>query len=477
MRRLAGPPLAAGLPTSLGDRLIKVRNLTDSTDTAVSESRGIEGFGIIKPEISMLTMIRHHIFFALDRSRGGRVRHHLHDIEQFYDGPSAKGSGERRLNEILSHASETTDFYANYKGCKLGDFPVITKANIRSNQQSFFSTAYNKAALTARKTSGSYSTPMTTYVSCDKAARQNAELIYFNRKAGLEVGDLYLNITTNKKGGLERFVKNVVIIDPTLMNDQWFKATLDKIRGNAGCVVVGFPSVLYALANYIKAHDLSCKGLLRAAITIAEPLNANVRGAVSAAFHCPIYNRYATMETGVLGHAENDGHMQLNRASYHVEVLSESDNRPVAIGDKGRVVVTDLFSDAFPLIRYEIGDTAVLHEADELGAKLIKSPEGRIVEEIYRPDGNIVSWAVLYDLLIEVPHVIQYQFCQIGRAQYELHLVAGSEFKANDGAQLKSQLEMILGQDSDVSIRLRDQIPPLPSGKRPMVINSYKRGL
>jgi phenylacetate-CoA ligase len=434
------------------------------------EPRNVEG--------TMLSHIRRTAFFAADSLRGGGIRRNLADIEDFYDRPGSQNERvTRALKRLLVHAAGTTKFYSEYAGSDdLSRYPVITKKQLQDSPHEFLSSKYPISALTKRKTSGSYSTPMSVYFSGEKMARQYAELIYYNRVSGLDVGEKYVNITTNRKGRLEKFLKNLVVINPAVMDEEWYDETVHSLVCHRDVSIIGFPSVLHALANYLGNNVRGGEIRLGGIITIAEALNPAIRKSIETAFRCPVYNRYATMETGVVGHSIRTSHdLHVNRASYVVEILAYESDRPVAEGEAGRVVVTDLFSEAMPLIRYETGDTAVLVSKEGDWAKRIGVPEGRIVETIYRTDGRIVSWAVLYDLMVEVPYLIQYQFRQTGEGRYELHLVTGSKFSKDDEKGLEREFQEILGQDAYLEFHYPSSVEALPSGKRPMIINTFRR--
>jgi phenylacetate-CoA ligase len=428
----------------------------------------------------MLSSLRKLVFYGIDYVHGGLIQYQLSDIKNFYNNPTSQHEIiNRRLKRILFHAADTTEFYRRYRNIEdLNRYPVIKKCQIQSSRSEFLSSDYLKKKLKYRKTSGSYGTPMRVCLSKEKYARQIAELIYYNKISGLEVGETYLNVTTNKKGKLEKFIKHVVTINPAVMHKEWYHENIQIMSRHKNIFLIGFPSVLYPLARHIlNTYPTADTVRLKGIITIAEPLNSQVRKTIQEAFKCPIYNRYAMMEIGVVGYSTGmDSDIYINQASYIVEVLSFESDYPVSEGADGRIVVTDLFSYAMPLIRYETGDTATLINKNKVGAYCVKNPEGRIVETIYRTDGLKVSWAVIYDIMDEESKIIQYQFCQTGANSYRISLHPLSDYpKANEDT-LRSRFMKLLGNDACIEFKYVDSIPPLPSGKRPMIINTYRKG-
>ncbi len=178
----------------------------------------------------------------------------------------------------------------------------------------------------------------------------------------------------------------------------------------------------------------------------------------------------------MIGHSSgSENTIRINRASYIVEIMAFDEDRPVKEGEEGRIVVTDLYSHAMPLIRYEIGDTAVLVSKAGFGAEDIENPQGRIIETIFATNGSRISWAIIYDYMIAEPNIIQYQFQQTGKRNYQLLLITSDKYSRNSREVLSRKFLNLLGDDAVLDFRYTDLIPALTSGKRPMIINSYTK--
>jgi len=427
----------------------------------------------------MFNSIRKIVFYGSDLLTGGKVQNNLKDINYFYNitPESKKNITANNLIRLIRNAAIATPFYQKYDSVtELARYPIILKKQIQNTESEFLSSRYKRSKLVKRETSGSYGTPMRVFFSREKRARQVAELIYYNKHAGLDIGELYINITTDKKYRIEKYLKNVITINPAVMTEKWYSDIIQLLQKYDNKVIIGFPSVLFPLANYIRNNTKYRNIRMKGIITIAEPLNFSIKDTIEDVFQCPVFSRYATMETGVIGHSiDSDNRLHINQASYIVEILSFDSDVHVDEGEAGRVIVTDLFSDAMPIIRYETGDTATLVSKNEFGATCIKNPEGRIIESIYNTEGTKISWAALYDIMSSERSIIQYQFCQKGRKYYQLNLVAPSKFSHKEERILKNKFMELLGSDAVIDFYYTDSIPALPSGKRPMIINTYLR--
>ncbi|GGZ93848.1 hypothetical protein [Algibacter mikhailovii] len=105
-----------------------------------------------------LNRIRNSSFWFIDFLKGGNIRSHYKEIEALILQPNSPKSVEKRknnLNNLLKHATSSTEYYkpyANYKS--INDFPVIKKTVIQSNFEAFNSEKYLKAKNYKVSTSG-----------------------------------------------------------------------------------------------------------------------------------------------------------------------------------------------------------------------------------------------------------------------------------------------------------------------------------
>jgi phenylacetate-CoA ligase len=126
-------------------------------------------------------------------------------------------------------------------------------------------------------------------------------------------------------------------------------------------VLTGYPSVLGEIAD----AQLDGRLHIRPAqvFTGGEQLTAAVRRAIEAAWGTQPFDQYATTEAGFVA-IECRQHDGLHVLDDHVVVeVVDAEGRPVGPGTEGaRVLVTVLGSRTVPLVRYELGDVAVVAE-------------------------------------------------------------------------------------------------------------------
>ena len=77
-------------------------------------------------------------------------------------------------------------------------------------------------------------------------------------------------------------------------------------------------------------------------------------------FGCPVRAWYSNEENGIMGlQNEKDEGYRIDTETYYYEILKMDSDEPAEPGELGRIVITDLFNYAFPILRYDNGDTAV----------------------------------------------------------------------------------------------------------------------
>jgi phenylacetate-CoA ligase len=422
-------------------------------------------------------------FWLVDRLHGGPIRKHYDEIAYLTSHPDESArSSSARLQELLCHATTYVPHYGRFKGVtSLADLPVLQKDEIRQHYDSFSSSQYEGRTLSRVTTSGSYGTPMTFGLSPDRHSRKMAELIFYSEWAGFRVGTRHASIGSRSKRALVALMQNEVPMLARVVDDRWLDRQLERLRLDRVRAVIGHASLLGLLAGHsLHAGYAASDYSLETAIATAELLTDDVRAMVRAAFGCRALSRYAAHELGVIAHeCPHCGQYHINMPSLVVELLALDDDRPVPSGALGRVVVTDLFSHAMPLIRYDTGDVATLARSPAPGCPIRTTAfariQGRKTELVYTTAGEPVHPLTILDVIGEITHgqARQFQFVQEGRRGYSVKVVTSGVFSA--AASLADRMKSMLGADADVRVCCVESIPALESGKRSCVVNNYTR--
>jgi phenylacetate-CoA ligase len=231
-----------------------------------------------------------------------------------------------------------------------------------------------------------------------------------------------------------------------------------------------FPSTARLLADEQLAGRLHLR--LENLTTNSEPLTPELRERLERAFGTAPTDFYATTE-GLYGSECAAGSLHLFDDMCIVENV-DADGDPVPPGETGsRLLVTNLFNRAQPLIRFEISDlVAIDPDPCPCGRSLLRlrSLEGR-AEDVIR-FGDVTVHPLQFAIVTADPDVREFQVVQEGEAlRLRLALREGS-----DGAEerlregVRARLAELGVPQPEVRVECVDALERSPGGKLQVVV-------
>ena len=432
--------------------------------------------------MSHLNSLRKQAFWLLDRLKGSPIKAHLKDIDQILKDPFSQNSMLKRdenLQKLLVHACKTVPFYRKFQGKALKEFPVIKKNMVQDNFDQFKSTPYLEKKLYKVATSGSTGMPFVLYQNKNKKLRNTADVLHFFDKTNHTLGNRLYEFEVwrghNKKGKLKSKIQNLVQYDISVLPNNRIEELLRILdKDKQPKTFLGFASAYESICKYLDKNNPSFElNSVNAIIANSEYLNAYTKKSMNSYFKAPVFSRYSNEELGILAHQINgsDHNFAINHASYKIELLDMEEDRPAKIGKFGRIVVTDLFNYAMPLIRFDTGDIAKFNE-DSQEFTHFEAIEGRKMDLIQDTSGNIISSFLIYTKFYPYyDQIKQYQFVQEDEKSYTVILNANPAVPFEN--ELIKDIKKDFGQDAEIKITYVNEIPPLASGKRKKVVNKY----
>lgn len=419
--------------------------------------------------------IRRFGFWTLDFLRGGDIRRNYKEIKFCLEN---KNLNTQQLSKLLNHAVSTTEFYKNYDPKDITSFPIITKAEIKNNWDEMYSSEYKGKPVHHMSTSGSTGTPFVMDWDMGKRKRQLAELIYLDELAGQKLGQpfIFFRVWTerNKKSKLEQFMQNLTPIDILHLDDNSLEEIRQRLKRKPYInACLAYASTFEYLAKYLHSKgDTPDMFHISTFITGSEVLSMEMKKLIKDTVGCKIIDSYANEENGFVAQTEDMSDMfNVNTSGFFVELLKPDKDEPCEMGELGRIVLTDLYSFAVPLIRYDTGDMAIKAEEKDGWVTVMKTIQGRRVDAIYDTKGSRLTphtWSVY---MWKFDKLKQYQFIQDGAKTYTLK-VNGAEGIYSD-EKLTSHLKSVLGEDANVTIEHVAGIPALASGKFKKTVCNY----
>ena len=430
--------------------------------------------------IRLLEWLRYHVFWIKDFFMGAKISNHIKKIQEVLENKDpiqTKKIHENDLQGLLNHAVTTTPYYKDIKQKKsLSAFPVINKNIINSNPSQFKSSLFLKTNNKTVSTSGSTGALLTVSQNKDKVDRNTADTIYFSILAGFKVGHklYYLRhwSTQYKKSKILSFIQNIVPIEVINMNGDKIEVLLNQLEGDPSKKGwLGYASGFESICQYLdskksKPIDANFKSI----IAISENLNKQTKQRMEFYFRTPIVSRYSNMENGIIAQQQTDStsHFVINWASYHVEILKLDSDETAEFGELGRIVVTDLFNFATPLIRYDTGDIGIMEATSRF--PVLSGIEGRKLDCVFSTNGTLISSFIIIEAC-NFSGINQVQLIQETKTQYTLRLNCSEKF--NHEIAVIEKFRSFLGKDAKLLIEYVNEIPILDSGKRRSVINNF----
>jgi phenylacetate-CoA ligase len=423
--------------------------------------------------------IRRYGFWSFDAVSGGHVRQYVSDIEKKLQGNSDASSND--LRKLLDHAANTTDFYDKYKDyAGIGDFPVIKKSLVKEKYNQFISSEYRNKSLYKISTSGSTGERFAMLQDKQKRKRVIAELIYFLGQCGFRLGfrNVYAKvwIEEDKKTKVEKLTHNTIMFDCSSLSDDSLNGLYQVLRrGNSVKCLTGYANSLAAIAYYFDKKGYTPDMFdMRIVVSGAERLEPSVKSLLKKVFGCTVVSRYANHENGFLAQQSINGdNFMLNTAHYFFEALRLDADEPAPYEEPARLVLTDLYNYAMPLIRYDTEDIVIMKMSGNTGSekKILADISGRCDEIIYDTAGNKIHHQAVAVKFFRYEHLLLYQFIQNGLRDFTIKLQGVKGIY--EDKDVKETVRKIVGADADVKIEHVEKIPHLSSGKFKRVICNY----
>lgn len=238
--------------------------------------------------------------------------------------------------------------------------------------------------------------------------------------------------------------------------------------------IMGRSSGLATIAASMERQGLRPDPAPRAVVATMDMLTPESRRDITRAFDRPVHGWYGCSEIcGYLAATVGaGGAYAVNPFLCHLEVVDD-DDRPVAPGALGRILITDLHNRAAPMIRYEVGDMGRPAAAPHGAWPVIQDLEGRSSELMRREDGSPLTGLELAHRLFGVNDhtrwIRGYQFVQQRDGAIEMHTLWREEPDAATRERILADLRKTVGPRTPLRLVGVDSLGTLPSGKRWLV--------
>ena len=398
-------------------------------------------------------------------------------------------SQQSRLREILVHAYENTGYYRSLfdstgLDVNADDFisrflelPLLTKKIVKDNYDALTAKNIPQDDVSKASTGGSTGVPMYFLRDRECLYLRRGQELYFDSWMGYKLGKKtgYFVSGSHFDGRISRLkfkIRNaltdrVISFDPHDITEEYMHSFLADFNHYKPEMIKCFPNALTPFVHYVKSHDLEVASVKAISCT-GETLYKQQKKMFEETFNAEVFEKVGTRESGVFAcECRQHNGLHIFTEGVYLELI-KPDGSPAREGEMGKVVITDLFNKAMPLIRYEIGDMAVSDGDNicECGSSLplLRSYLGRTRDIIIDSDGNPRPGYLFVEIIKNLNLNAQIQVYQPEKGSVLIRIVRKSSDDINTDILL-SQFEEILGDKITVSIEYVDEIPRDPSGK------------
>lgn len=425
-----------------------------------------------------LNSIRYKMFKFLDSKKEDPILKRYSEIKKVMESDNVyENFIGNQLNNLIDYACENVNYYKLYKGKKFCDFPIINKNIIMDNFDDFMSSEYQKNRNSLHKMSTSGSTGRPFEILQDKGKRNQvlADIMYFSGLVGYKTGNklIYLrNLEKNlKKSNIKQFLQNQIVISTSNYGDNAIEKIVNQIcRSEKGTTILGYASTLDMIANYMIKKDLKCD-VITGIISGAETLSDKTRKKLKAIFNCPVVSRYSNQENGILAQDYDVNKFLINRASYKIEIFDLEKDELIKDTKLGRIVITDLYNKAMPMIRYDTGDIGVIEKIN--GKEYLTALYGRKADLLFTTKNEPITFFALDDFFENIKEIQQYQIIQKSRTELTINLIVDDGYVLDKKQAIKF-IKKVMGEEMEVNFHYLLSVPITNSGKFKYVICEYK---
>lgn len=430
-------------------------------------------------------------FWEEDEKNGSPIGKPYREVEFILSHSMEEGWPLRRqkLHDLLDYSRNNSLFYSKYNGYDLNTYPVMDKSMLIQHYDEIRVAEHNipdqQGPVFIQRTSGSTGNPLAMPQDTKKRQRRVAEIKYLVGLLGYQSHEKMIhlrtwdNLTRRPEDMEEK--DNIYPFDIKSLSDDRLRLLCDIINEKEAVYLRGYASTFDKIADVALKYGYTFPSL-KLVVATSESLEDDVRQKAVHAFNCNVVSQYSDEECGLLAQESiptlsMDNKMYFNWSGYYFEVLKMDEDTPAEYGELGRIVLTDFHNYAFPVIRYDTGDTCVLLPPDgkSNGYPVMGKLFGRRFDLTYATDGTPIYPLAYGRIIKNYDNILSWQFIQRGGDCYTLKLVLKKKEDNDNVPDMIKQIKSFLGEDAIIKVELVNDIPLLRSGKRKPVKNEWSK--
>jgi len=406
----------------------------------------------------------------------------------------------QRLRTLITHAYYQVPFYRQFYDAHqfcpemfnslddISKVPVVQKSDLQRaiREQKIISKRHHGKPYVMCETTGSTGTPTQVYFSLEEDTYKQAlslrSLMLNDITPGTKTALLWRNKPVDRMflqsflcGHFMRFsVADTLHLSQAALHHEKLNALLHQLELFSPHILRGYSQAIYLLAKHYakQKHRFNLK--IQKIIGAAEYLPPGHWDFISDVFGAEIVHLYGGTEASNIACSTKESKdMMLFEDAYHIDLLPLPNTQETGAVESstGRVIVSNLYCEYMPLIRYDLGDIATFGSSF-LGFKTLSQVKGRSNDVITLPRARFVLADAWYHWF-KMPWINRFRVTQQDFdhliIDIETNDMISSETEAHD--LLLKKMSQALGSDIRIEIRLSKHLTQNQGSKWKHVIS------
>jgi len=354
----------------------------------------------------------------------------------------------------------------------LSVIPPLTKDIIREHYDDILLRGKKGLHYKHKSTGGSTGNPTRYVKDNDSWGFDNAFNILMWKETGYRYGDRFLalgssSIFPTSKGSILHDVyyslKGKIPFNAMNMSEERMDQCIRVIKRYRIHFIYGYASSIYLLARHVEKHHLESEISIKACFPTSEILTDLYRKTIERVFGCVVSDMYGAHDGGIVAHNISGGF----KVGYNC-IVQTADGK-----SSGTALLTDVTSNSFPFIRYQLGDEVTLGEGyneQYFNGQVLDSVIGRTSDIIKLENGRILTGPG-YTVLFSKLNVKAYRIFKSGELEITVVVVKDPSYSEKDAGLIIDTMHKHAGDDCRIIIEYADEIETRKNGKNLFFLN------
>ena len=394
-----------------------------------------------------------------------------------------------RLRVLIHHAYDNVPYYRErWKSLKISPddikgrddlrkLPVLTKEDVRQHADRFISARASKRHLLPRHTSGTSGKALHFFLTKDAIAFQWAIWWRHRLRFGVSPGSWHANFTGHRVVPISQRTPpywrwnrpmRQILVNMQSLSPGRIRSIVEFLNSQPLEYYSGYPSVIHMLALNAADAGLTLTASPRVVFTGAENMLDFQRRDIAAFTGATLTDHYGSSEACC-----NASHCPefVYHEDFEFGIMEGIESAPDEAARS--ILCTGFACNAFPFIRYEVGDTAVWSDQRMCpcgrNSRMLLRIEGRKDDYIVTPEGTRI---MRFDYLFkDALNVKEAQVVQRQPGEITILVVRRARYSAKDEHDLRRDIRSWVSPTLTVQFEYVNEIPRQPNGKFRAVVS------